>query len=248
MKSLLVTMVVLLMAITARADVAVAKRAYEKGLVAYNLQQFGDALELFRRAYQERQDPAFLFNIGQCQRQLGRFDEAAKSYRAYLSTSPETPGNAVQVRALIVDMEAAKLPRHAPEPPAAPAVAPGAVYVMPAAALDLAPRRWYQNPVGWTVLGVGVAGVAASIGLFAHANDLDHQLGSASSLVQVQQLQSDRNTYQTAGIASVAIGGAALVAGAVVLGVMAKRHPTKAAWILPSPSPSGVVFAAGGAW
>jgi tetratricopeptide (TPR) repeat protein len=246
---MLVILVTSAFSAVARADVATAKKAYEKGMTAYNLQQFSDALDMFRRGYQEKPDPVFLYNIGQCQRQLGQYEAAAKSYRAYINASSETPANAEQVRGLIGDMDRAAQEQRAAKPPtgttAPTAIAPANVSPAPVATVESAPHRWYQNPVGWSLVGVGVASLAISIGMFAHENDLNNQLGSASSIIQAQQLQSDRDTYKAAGIATVAIGGAVLVAGAVVLGVSARKRPNKTAWIFPR---IGVSSVAGGAW
>jgi len=61
----------------AHADDAEAKRRYARGLKAYNLQEFKVALDEFRGAYVEKPDAVFLFNIGQCQRNLGQYDAAS---------------------------------------------------------------------------------------------------------------------------------------------------------------------------
>lgn len=244
-------MVLTLAGAVAQADVEGARRAYAKGMTAYNLQRFAEALALFQRAYEEKQDPAFLFNLAQCQRQLGQYDTAAKSYRAYLNSSPQTPANAEQVRVLIGEMEtaaqrkvASELPLVTPTP--TPVVTtPTPVVTTPATtSVD---HAWYRNPVGWTLVGVGVAGLGVSIGLLVHGNDLDHQLGSATSLTQVQQLQSDRDTFRTAGFALVGVGAAAAVAGAVVLALTARQHHGRTAWQAPAVTNGSAALAFGGA-
>jgi hypothetical protein len=45
---------------------------------------YSEALSEFKAAYLAKPDASFLFNIGQCQRQLGMFEAAAKGYRAFL--------------------------------------------------------------------------------------------------------------------------------------------------------------------
>src|SRR2546425_1021369 len=72
----------------AHADVSKARDLFQRATRAYNLQKFEQSLELFQQAYEEKDDPVFLFNIAQCQRQLGQYDAAARSYRAYLSQAP----------------------------------------------------------------------------------------------------------------------------------------------------------------
>jgi hypothetical protein len=59
-----------------------AKALFGSGTSHYNLSEFGDALHDFKEAYRLVNDPALLYNIAQCQRQVGAFDEAARLYRA----------------------------------------------------------------------------------------------------------------------------------------------------------------------
>ena len=67
-----------------------AKARYLSGQSHYNLNEFAEALQDFKEAYRLRPDPAFLFNIAQCERQLGNLEEAIKFYRSYLRNKPET--------------------------------------------------------------------------------------------------------------------------------------------------------------
>src|SRR5438270_12153985 len=91
---------------TTNANTAKAKQFYDVGVTNYNLGHYQDALVAFEQAYRIRHDAAFLFNIGQCQRQLRRFEEAERSYRAYLRESNELPqGTRDQVQKLIAEME-----------------------------------------------------------------------------------------------------------------------------------------------
>src|SRR5687767_1181436 len=77
---------------------------YRKGTSHYNLSEFADALTAFKEAYRAFEDPVILFNIGQCQRQLGMRSEAVLSYRAFLREHPNAP-NAGDVRSLIATLE-----------------------------------------------------------------------------------------------------------------------------------------------
>src|SRR5437879_1811566 len=71
------------------ANTAKAKQLFDDGVTNYNLSHFEEALTAFEAAYRLRHDPAFLFNIAQCQRNLKRYEEAQRSYRAYLRESPD---------------------------------------------------------------------------------------------------------------------------------------------------------------
>jgi tetratricopeptide (TPR) repeat protein len=70
----------------------------------YNLNEFAEALQDFKEAYRLHPDPAFLFNIAQCERQLGDFDEAIKFYRSYLRNKPEAT-NAKEVQKKIDELK-----------------------------------------------------------------------------------------------------------------------------------------------
>jgi len=91
----------------ARADdpgESAAKRHYERGQKLFNLQKFHEALEEFQQAYDAKPIPDFLFNIGQCHRNLGDYDAAIFSFKNFLKLDPEAP-NREQVEHLIEELE-----------------------------------------------------------------------------------------------------------------------------------------------
>jgi tetratricopeptide (TPR) repeat protein len=75
-------------------DVAAARAAFERGTKAYNLAEYGRALESYKEAYNIKADPALLFNIAQCHRLLGHTDEAIAIYRSYLREAPDAKNRA----------------------------------------------------------------------------------------------------------------------------------------------------------
>ena len=81
-----------------------AKARYMSGQSHYNLNEFAEALTDFKEAYRLHPDPAFLFNIAQCERQLGDFDEAIKFYRSYLRNKPDA-SNAKEVQKKIDELK-----------------------------------------------------------------------------------------------------------------------------------------------
>jgi tetratricopeptide (TPR) repeat protein len=163
-------------------DVGAAKTHYQDGTKRYNLGDYEQALTEFKAAYLAKSDPAFLFNIGQCQRQLGLWDAAEKSYRGYLRESPSLPAkNREEVKKLIAEMETAVKENRAKQPPqgtlppeqtpaAAPVVTPAPVA---ATTPEPAKREPVRTPVYkkwwlWTIVGVVIAagvGVGLGVGL-----------------------------------------------------------------------------------
>src|SRR5688572_24566337 len=89
-----------------KKDIAEARQRFMKAQKAYDLGQFDTALADYSEAYRLDPRPAFLFNIAQCQRLLGHYEQAAFHYRRFLDLSPDKPANASQVEALIADVDA----------------------------------------------------------------------------------------------------------------------------------------------
>ena len=107
-----------------------ARRHFERGEKLYALTRFSEALDEYQKAFDAKPIPDFLFNIGQCYRNLGDYDSAIFSYRKYLTLAPDAP-NRAQVEQLIRDLEAKrtasdtqrlglKRPPPATAPPAEP--------------------------------------------------------------------------------------------------------------------------------
>ncbi|WP_224365010.1 tetratricopeptide repeat protein [Hyalangium versicolor] len=82
-----------------------ARVKYSDGNAAYERGDYRNALASFNAAYQLAPLPGFLFNVGQCHRQLGAFEKAASFYRSYLALSENEPANAGMVKELIAEMD-----------------------------------------------------------------------------------------------------------------------------------------------
>lgn len=167
---------ILLLASTASAENRdKAREAFQRGNQHYALGEYDAALQEFKSAYRNFEDPTFLFNIGQCERQLERRADAIRSYRMYLVNAPDAPNRDV-VRGLIDRLEhevaeerAAKTPTT---PPAPTSLSPAPATATPALPAPQSPgvteihrskpayKRWWF----WTVIGgVVVAGIATGV-------------------------------------------------------------------------------------
>ena len=90
MKKLSVILLLLFFASTAHAeDRAKARAAFRLGSQHYSLGEYQDALVAFKEAYRNYEDPSFLFNIAQCERQLDQRTDAIRAYRMYLVNAPD---------------------------------------------------------------------------------------------------------------------------------------------------------------
>jgi hypothetical protein len=82
-----------------------AAKLYEEAKAHYNLQEYETALNGFKEAYLLSKEAGLLFNIGQCYRQMGKDQEAIRSFKAYLNEDPESPQR-VQIEQWLKEMGA----------------------------------------------------------------------------------------------------------------------------------------------
>ncbi len=138
----LVLAVVLALPAAQAADLdakAEAKARFTAGESHYNLNEFSEAFQEFKEAYRLYPDPVFLYNLGQCERQLSHYEEASRFYRSFLRKMPKAP-NRAEVERKIEEMEAALKNRPAAErhedpalpPPVEPALTSGKADATPA--------------------------------------------------------------------------------------------------------------------
>ena len=146
------------------AEDGAMKRAqghFRKGEKLFALGRFEDALGEYQQAFEEYPLPEFLFNIGQCHRNLGDYDQAIFSFRKYVRLKPDAE-NRDATEELIAELEAEKA-RNPSKPtrkrldPVAGAGPDHAVRAKP-----VYTRWWF-----WTGIVV-VAGAAATVFVVAN--------------------------------------------------------------------------------
>ena len=84
-----------------------AKAHFKQAQLAYKLGKFDKALAEYSKAYELLPLPGFLFNVGQCHRQLGAYDRAIFFYKGYLREKPGAKNRAL-VGELIKECQAQK--------------------------------------------------------------------------------------------------------------------------------------------
>ena len=109
--------------VAAEPDPKAESRArFTAGQSHYNLNEFNEALVEFKEAYRIFPDAVFLYNLGQCERQLNHYEEAIRFYRSFLRNQPKAP-NRLDVQRKIEEMESAlknRPPEQMGEPSAPP--------------------------------------------------------------------------------------------------------------------------------
>jgi tetratricopeptide (TPR) repeat protein len=220
-----------------RADenTAKAKQFYEEAVTDYNLGHYDSALHSFESAYRLRRDASFLFNIGQCQRQLLQYENARRSFQAYLRESPNVPDQRrQQVEGLITQMESAIADQRKQQPPTGTEAPSGVVSTgppktgdaTPANSATVAPPRISLTTrdrggsnlrlAGIVVGSFGIAAIAAGGGFYGVAKSANDELNQPGNGKFSAASESKRDTFQALDIASFIIGGAAIVTGVVV--------------------------------
>jgi tetratricopeptide (TPR) repeat protein len=228
-----------------------AREHFNRGRKLYDLQRFSEAATEYEKAYELRDDPSLLFNIGQAFRGAGEAQKALGFYRAFLRRVPDAP-NAAITRTLIDDLKRTiEEQKHALERPptgtlpngdttangdktqtTAPTPAP-APAPLPAQPPPPPPVDMHQYAVGKKLrligIGVGAFGIAslavggAMAGLTASVNDdLNHPKTGSPAPLYSHSLESTGRTYQTLAVTFFAVGGAA-VAGGVATFLVGQR-------------------------
>ncbi len=212
-----------------------AKAMARRSIIEYDSGEYVQALEDVKRAYELDPRPAFLFNIGQCERALGHHRQAAAAFKSFLREMPKAK-NRARTEALVAEMtelaqkdDAAEKAKPAPSPPPAvvvteaPPPAPDAGTPAPEAAVTAAPERRRHIPALTWGLGGGGLGVAIVGGvLFGLAESTLSQDKTSSNGSGGVQHTLPSSTYFGAttegnfGEVLWAVGGALLVAGGVV--------------------------------
>ena len=182
LRTLFVVLALALVCSVAVADENDAKSLFTRGRTLYALGRFGEAAELFEKAFELKQDPAILYNAAQAHRLGGDKKKALVLYQNYLRLFGEQ-SNAGEVEKRIVDLKAAIEAEQAAktnpptgllndksEPtttatttPPAPVTPPPLVPTQsePPPKKPLARRGWFWGVV---VGGVAVAGGAVALG------------------------------------------------------------------------------------
>src|SRR6185436_9665638 len=89
-----------------------AREAFERGRQLYRLTQYAEALPYFVEAFKLIEEPGFIYNIAQCQRQLGHDDEAVKAYESYLAMIAPDDETRADVEIFLRDLAVRIANRH----------------------------------------------------------------------------------------------------------------------------------------
>jgi tetratricopeptide (TPR) repeat protein len=170
--SLLVVWLSSALATTAHADPlakpthALAREHLATGNRYYRVREFEKAVEEYKAGAVREDAPVFYYNLGQCYRQLGRYEDAIWHYERFLDRGKPTGTGEASVKRFIAQMRGELEKKAMKQPPVEPAPPPSSVslgQILPAMLPPAEGRRDmpFQRKLA---IGVGTAG-AAILGL-----------------------------------------------------------------------------------
>jgi tetratricopeptide (TPR) repeat protein len=228
--SLLVVWLISAFATTAHADALapptdpVARKHQVTGNRYYRLlRDFEKAIEEYQAGALKEDAPVFSYNLGQCYRRLGRYEEAIWHYERFLDRGKPTGEVEASVKKFIAQMKDELAKKAMTKPPAEPAPPPASnppdrSALVSADATQIVVARspwWYEDTFGWGMTGAGAVAVGASGLMFLSASRLINQANSEPNQQAQGELHDKADTRRLLGTV-ITVGGAALIATGVL--------------------------------
>lgn len=217
---------------------------FNQGNAHYKVRDFDKAVEEYKAGELVQSAAIFDYNLGQCYRQLAKYEDAIWHYERFLHSGFATPEDTAAIQKWISQMRsemeqraksspptepATMQPQPAPPPQAQPLPRPHLVHVEP----------WYHDTFAWGLIasGVVVGGVGGWLELSAAG--LRDDANKTSNQQQQNALRNSADSRALAGTILAIGGGAILVTGIVKLAIH-DHEPTTSAAVSVGASPSGV--------
>lgn len=189
---------------------AQARTLYERGMAHFQLAEYDDAIAKWQEGFRLKPVPEFLYNIGQAYRLSNRPDKAIQAYKAYLRMSPKAE-NRVEVERHIAALQ--RVVDQSKQAANAPPTQPTPVKPEPGKAASSAP------PSGAQAAAPEPAPPAAAPPPSSEP---------ARNELTASAPPREKPITKRAWFWPVVVGGAAIVAGAIVVGVvLGTRDNTK---------------------
>lgn len=195
--------------------------ALVEATAAFEAERWPEAADAFARAWEHDPNPKYLYGRAQALRFAGECDEAIDVYEHFIEVSESEDADAYARDAIALCEQAlANEARTESVPP--PVVAPPREPDAPPP--EPAPRKpWTHDGVGNGLFWPGVALVAAGAALVPvaeqRANTADEEASERGYLEALDRA----STMRIAGITTLAVGGALLIAGTIRFAIVAAR-------------------------
>ncbi|HLL25984.1 MAG TPA: tetratricopeptide repeat protein [Kofleriaceae bacterium] len=229
-----------------------ARERLTAGTRLYRLREFEKAIDEYKAGALREDAPVFYFNLGQCYRQLGRYEDAIWHYQRFLDRADPAPAKyRTAVEAFVRDMRAELDKQAMKRQPTEPAgdnplrEEPTQAAAPPSVAntgKQLRPPPWHADGSGWGLTGVGAIGMGASLYLLLDARSLEDDANREPSQQRRDELRADAGDRRLAATIVGAVGVAALITGIVKLAITeSANRANDVSGLRVAPTTSGIV-------
>lgn len=213
-----------------------AREHLSQGNKLYRVREFEKAIEEYKAGALDEDASVFHYNLGQCYRQLGKYDDAIWHYERFLLRAQPTGDLKSAVEDFVKQMKAEREkkamtqlpiePAPDPRPPLSSSPSPSQlpmVGTMPAPSEAIDP--WYADAVGWGLTSTGLIAVGIGAYYLSDAADIFDAANGEDQQDARQRLRDEASKRRLIG-AGFGIGGVGLLAVGIVKLVL---HPSKPA-------------------
>lgn len=198
----------------AKLTVAAARDHFTTGNKLYRLREFDKAIEEYKAGALIEDVPVFYYNLAQCYRQLGRYEDAIWHYDRFLQRGNPTGQDREVVENLRTQMKA-ELDKAMTQPPVEPAPVLEPVRENSPQAIGAPGEPWYRDGVGWGLAAGGVTAISVSTWLFVDTNGLEKDADGQATQSVRRELREEASSRRTAGVI-IGIGGAVLFTTGII--------------------------------
>jgi len=206
----------------------------------YGIRSFKEAAAEYKAGALIEPAPVFDYNLGQCFRLLGRYEEATWHYERFLNRANPQGELLDAVTHFIAQMKAEldtkAMAQHPTEPtplPASPAhgapvslASTSPVHVSP----PILREAWYEDRWGWALSGAGIVGIAIGGGLLVNAASLGDEANMTTNQQERDRLRGKVHSRNIFGALTGAAGIGLLASGIVKFVIYPHERAQVASW------------------
>ena len=196
---------------------AEARERLSAGNKLYRVREFEKAVDEYKAGALKEDVPVFHYNLGQCYRQLGKYEDAIWHYERFLDRGRPTGEIKDGVEGFIKQMKDELAKKAMTQPPIEPAPDTKPNNPTPATVTVDRAEPWYADGFGWGLTGAGVVGLGVSFGFVISARGLDMDANDETAQEVRDELHERASDRRLIGVVVGIAGGAALVTGVVKL-------------------------------
>jgi tetratricopeptide (TPR) repeat protein len=202
-----------------------ARAHLDAGNKLYDVRDFDKAIDEYKAGALIEPTPIFDYNLGQCYRQLGKYEDAIWHYDRFIKRGQPAGEVLDTINGFIAQMKAERDKKAMTEPPteAAPTItSPTATTTTTAGTTEPPPPRGHKT--NYFALGLGIAGgvgMVAGAGLLWDAHSLRDDANHTTSQQERDALHDKADTRSLAGTI-VGLGGVAVLGTGVAMWLLSR--------------------------